>query len=220
MSRSLAAAAAVPLALLLAGPPAASAQAEKADPHRLPGYVDGAEFAKLAHEDSGLIQVSVHGPLLRAIASGFSSSEPDLSKLLGGLESVSAVVADASDRAKALKTIQETAGRLEEWGWERIAFVRNEGEHVNVYIRSDEKVIDGLVVMVLDKKGKAVFANIAGVIDLAKIASIGNAMDIPGLDRIPKGVGGNAPSPAPAGEPPTGEPREAPPAPGKSAGSR
>jgi hypothetical protein len=70
--------------------------------------------------------------------------------------------------------------------WVRLAKVRDGSEQVSVLILNDETSIRGLTVMVSDSGpgGSFVFANVAGLIDLAAIQRLGEQMNIPGLDQI------------------------------------
>lgn len=63
--------------------------------------------------------------------------------------------------------------------------VREKSETVNVYIRNNDEIIDGLVVLVFDRDdSEVVFANLVGSIDLAKIGELDGALEIPGLDAL------------------------------------
>jgi len=154
---------------------------------RLPGYVDGTAFKALAGEDSKVVMVSVDGALLKVLSGGFKSVEPDLAGLLLDLEAIQAVVIEGVEDINQVKRMfADHHIALESKGWSQIAEVRSKKENVSVFILSGEEMIDGLVVMVREGN-KVVFANIAGKIDLARIAQLGAKMDIPGLEKVPTG---------------------------------
>ena len=194
-------------ALLAAG----ASPARAADPPTLPGYVDGKGFASLATEQSELVQISIGGQLLKAIAGSFAQEDPGLAKLLGQIESVQAVVVgfggDGERAARAEKLVGEMRERLGRDGWETLAQIQDKGSRVTVQVRSGEIGVNGLVVLVLDRnQGKVVFANLAGLIDLAKIAAVGKGLKVPGLDQVPAPPTDEAPPPAPAPAPPAAPP--------------
>jgi hypothetical protein len=84
--------------------------------------------------------------------------------------------------------MREMEARLLNDGWERVARIRDEDTEVKVLVLNDDEAIHGLVVMVADHdEGEMVFANIAGVIDLAAISAIGQSLDIPGLQNLDLG---------------------------------
>ena len=83
------------------------------------------------------------------------------------------------------RPVRETESTLKKKGWVRLALVRDEESEVYVLVRNREERIEGLTVLVVDESdGSLVFANVVGMIDLAKIRELGEQMDIPGLENI------------------------------------
>ena len=116
-----------------------------------------------------------------------ASVDPDLEDLVGGLESIHAVILEAEDDGTAnriLDLMRATERRLMGQGWERLARVRDDESEIKVLVLNDEEAILGLVVMVADDDHEFVFANIAGELNLAAISAIGESLDIPGLDEL------------------------------------
>jgi hypothetical protein len=150
-----------------------------------PGYVDCSMLQGLGGDDAGSVEVTLHGALLKALL----SVDPELKQLAGGLQSIHAVVVDLGQdradlfekgRAQLLRAEKSLVGR----GWERITKIQDSGANVSVLVLSDEEKIDGLVVLVAGEDGELVCANIAGDVDLAAIAKLGEKLDIPGLDDL------------------------------------
>jgi hypothetical protein len=171
--------------------PAGAAGSAATPLEREPGYVDSAPFLALATGDSELVEISVKGALLDALAQGFASEDAETSSLIARLKGINAVIVglehDSARTEKAQALVRDTARRLDQAGWERLARVREKDTDVAVFIRSGAKAIDGLVVLAFERgESKLVFANIVGVIDLAKIGEIGEKLDLPGMDQIPK----------------------------------
>jgi hypothetical protein len=146
--------------------------------------VDAAPFKEIAGEDAIMVEINLSGAFLKTIA----SAHEDLHELIGGLESIQAVVLDlngSSRSERARKTILDVERRLQKRAWERIALIREEDGEVRILVLADGEAIQGLVVMVIDMdEGEMVFANIAGELDLAAIQSIGDSLEIPGLDDL------------------------------------
>ena len=175
------------LALALAlGPPAAAADE---DHRRHPGYVDGSAFVALATPEATTVEISLHGAMLRAL----TAIDPELAKLASGLQSIHAVILELGEggpRAKGRELVVGTEKQLLGRGWERITRIKDEGSDVVVLVRTIDDRIQGLVVMVSsteDEGGELVFANLAGNLDLAAIAALGERMEIPGLDQLEEG---------------------------------
>jgi hypothetical protein len=116
--------------------------------------------------------------------------DPELKRLAGGLQSIRALVLDlgTGDVATgARKTMQRFEATLNGRGWQRLAFVQEESSEVRILALSDGEKIQGLVVMVVERGAESselVFANIAGTLDLAALQSIGEKLDVPGLDDL------------------------------------
>jgi hypothetical protein len=155
-----------------------------AERDKLPGYVDGSRFLDLAGEHATSVEVNFHGSLLKAIL----GIDPDLKKLAGGLESIQAVILTFEEEGpatKALELMSQTEKRLVDSKWEALTRIKEGSSRVTVLVLNDEEEISGLVVLVADE-GEIVFANIAGTIDLAALARLGEQFDIPGLDQVDK----------------------------------
>jgi hypothetical protein len=149
-----------------------------------PGFVDGKPFRALAGEKDGLVEVNISGALLRLAGAAFKSEEPELYRFLTGIQSIHAVVVNQSDDTRAVATLHSMTGSLDRRGWERIAFVRDDDELIHVYVHSGDDVLDGLTVLVHHPGVETIFANIAGDIDMALLADLGDRIQIPGLNHL------------------------------------
>lgn len=154
------------------------------DRSRPPGFVDGSALIARAGEDALTVEISLHGALLRAI----TRADAELEEMAGGLESIHAVIIDLDDVAskqKVLDVVNEIQSDLRSKGWERLARMKEGGSVINVMLLNDDETIQGLVVLVVNQDDQQViFANVAGVLDLAAIEKLGEELDIPGLDEL------------------------------------
>ena len=185
----------VAVALMLAVATSARAQ-ERRITH--PGYVSSAPFLEFSDDvgdDGTVVEISIRGELLRAVAKGLAASDPEVARLIGRLVAVNAVIVEVEDedrRDSARRLVRDTHARLLRQGWEPLARVRERDAAVHVLVRSDgdDGEVLGLTVMVVDtgaasgQRPQLIFANIAGVLDLAQIGRIGQGLKLPGLDRI------------------------------------
>jgi hypothetical protein len=153
---------------------------------KLRGYVDKENLTGLVvGEDDTHVEVWLPGSLLKLVA----AVDPELGKLVAGLELAQAVVIETDDGGLSDKLTRELAAMessLLKKGWVRLAKIKEGGENVVVLVLSDDEAIHGLTVMVSESGagGSFVFANVVGTIDLAAIQQLGEHMDIPGLDQI------------------------------------
>lgn len=166
---------------------------QSSDARRHPGYVDGSDFAKMAGEDADLIEVSVEGPLLKMVAKGLSDQQPELADIIGGIVSVNAIVIDSPSKEKGKagdisRAARDLADSLRDKNWQQLARIREKGDtNVIVLAHMEDEAIDGLVVLVVEGD-EFVFVNIAGRIDIGKIAEVGMNLDMPGIQDISKQI--------------------------------
>jgi hypothetical protein len=175
------------LVTVMVAPPAHGAD-ERSETPRSKGFVDGSAFAGLVDDDATVVEVNLKGPLLQAL-SRIDTEKGGVGEFLRNLESITAYVVDLEGSeeivGKATRMVRDVETRLDRAGWERLARVRERDESINVFVRNDEKIIDGLVVTILDRgERQVVFVNIAGIIDLARLAELGTVLSVPGLDAI------------------------------------
>ena len=152
------------------------------------GYVDGKAFAAVGGDDGTLIEVSLHGPLLKMAAGAIGSEDKAVAELLEGIVSISAVIVDMNgDEDHAAREADELAERLTDKGWEKLARVREEDTNVSVFALVSDKdgLLDGLTVVVMESsENKLIFANIAGRIDLSKLGALAGGLNLPGLSQL------------------------------------
>ena len=182
MKLSLLAIVAVMLTGALAGPAAALTDAEV---RKLPGYVDF-DAMKLFEGQEAKVEVYLKDPMLELVSKFVKSEDPELYEVLAKLKLVRVQIFEVDDvqAQKVSEVTSATAKQLDSKGWERIVRVREDDEHVDVYLKpsKDYEWLDGLVVMVVDGGDEAIFVNIVGQIDPDDIAKLGEHFDIHELD--------------------------------------
>ncbi|MFQ5572064.1 MAG: DUF4252 domain-containing protein [Rhodothermales bacterium] len=151
-----------------------------------PGYVD-LSIIEGWFDSEPKIVVNIKGALLDLVAEASRYEDPELADLLRKLKSVQvrgfglrwADFQDVERRASAL------AQRLESDGWDTVLRVHDDDEQVDVYVRVDDGVIAGMVVVVISPdEDESVFVNIVGEINPEQIGRIGRRFDIDPLDDI------------------------------------
>lgn len=151
----------------------------------LPGYVDLSGIA-IPEDAETSIEVYLKKPLLRLVAEASRSQEPEFAEMIDQIEliSVGGFSVDDEELSRIRAQIAETVEKLENTGWEKVARVRERGEHLHVYLRVDGDEIVGLLVMGFEKEREAIFVNIVGHIDPAEIGRIGSRFNIAPLDSL------------------------------------
>ena len=159
--------------------------AQQQDYSKETGYLD---FGNLEELESGnrVVDVFLEGNLLRLVGKLTEKEDPELAELITGLKLIKAKVLEVTSQnenklTERFKTIE---GQLKKKNWSMLVRVRDEGEFVNVYLKSSGvDKIDGLVVTSIDGDGAA-FVNIVGNINLEAISKLSNKFDIPALDKV------------------------------------
>lgn len=155
-----------------------------ADTH--PGYVDFGKFAPPAG-DGQFVEVNIKENLLAFAATIAQHHEPDAAALLRDLKSVrvNVVGLDDKNRADLIARVAKVRADLETQGWERTVVAKERDQDVAVFVKTGaNSAIEGVVVTVIDHDKEAVFVNIVGRIDPAKIAQLGDKFGIEPLKKL------------------------------------
>ncbi len=151
-----------------------------------PGYVDFSSLTSQASSEP-TVEISLRAPIL-AMMTNLIRNEDEMaadfvSKLLR--VSVNVFESDAVDVSEIADSMSEIAESLDDQGWERVVRVRENGEHVDIYMRlsNDGELIHGITIMVAEP-GDTVMVNIVGEISGNDIAALGRRFDIDELTDL------------------------------------
>lgn len=151
-----------------------------------PGYVDLGQSAPPA--DGGTyVEVNIPRNLIAFAVRLTGKDEPDIAQLLDGLQSihVNVVSMDDSNTDELHQRAARVLEQVERDGWHKVVTVREDDEHVDVYVKiRDEEVIEGVTVVVMEGDDEAVFVNIVGDIRPEQIALVGERFGIDPLKEI------------------------------------
>ena len=83
-------------------------------------------------------------------------------------------------------SMAEIADNLDDQGWDRVVRVREDGDHVDIYMRlsENEDLIHGIAIMVASDDNETVMVNIVGDISGNDIAALGRRFDIDELSDL------------------------------------
>jgi hypothetical protein len=155
------------------------------------GYFDFTQVPGLGEHPQ--VQIDL-GPQMLAFLK-LAAPDPDVADAFTGLQNVRVLVyGELEDPAAVFAFVEDSSGKLEGAGWQRIVYVEGEGSKARIYAKLEGERMVGMTVMVVgddesddpaDQPGEAVFINIAGDIDPAKLGRIANEM---GVDGVFQGV--------------------------------
>lgn len=147
------------------------------------GYFDFGQVPGLASEPK--VQIDLNAAMLGFAREAARVAEPEAAAALDGVEGVRVRVYDIVDDAgPVLDFIDTVSERLEDEGWQRMVYIQDQDARVRVYVTFNESRIAGMTVMVAEEGGdEAVFINLLGEIDPAKIGQAAAALGV--NDMIP-----------------------------------
>lgn len=149
-----------------------------------PGYID-LNTVESWFGEQPKIEVNIKGALLELVAEASRYEDPELADLLTKLRAIQVRGYDLqpADYGAAEARVQDLGQQLEGRGWDTVVRVREDDEYVNMFVRVNEGVIAGMVVMTLAPRDEeSFFINIVGEIDPKQVGRIGRTFDIDPLD--------------------------------------
>jgi hypothetical protein len=152
----------------------------------LPGQVDFGTFASAA-SGGEFVEVNVTSSLISLAASFVEKEEPDVAKLLKGVQLVHVNVVGINDENKSDldARAQKIRKELENKGWEKIVTAQERDQNVGIYLKThDNGNVQGLVVIALDGKKEAVFVNVVGDIKPDQLSTLGDRLHIDPLKKL------------------------------------
>lgn len=177
------------LSLVVAIPTAARDRKQKGttDYTKHPGYVDF-DALQIFDEDDAKVEVYLKQPMLNLMRKFVEQEDPELFDILGKLMLVRVQVFEATRELAAKWELEssKTIKVLDDKGWERVVRVREEDQHVYVYLKPSENYewIQGIVVIAIEDYEEAVFVNIVGDIRPDDVQKLGEHFDVEELDSI------------------------------------
>lgn len=150
------------------------------------GYVDLGKFTPAA-TGGEFVEVNIPRNLISMASKLIGKDEPEISKILAGLQAirVNVVSVDDSNRAELTERIASIKDHVAGNGWQQVVSVRDQNETVGVYVKAlNDEVIEGITITVLDGSREAVFVNIVGDVRPEEIAVLGERFGIDPLKEI------------------------------------
>lgn len=153
-----------------------------------PGQVD---FGSFSPPTSGgeFVEVNLSSSLISLAASFVEKAEPDVAKLLKGLQLVRVNVIGVNDqnRTDMEKRVQHVRKELDSKGWERIVTAKKDAQDVGIYLKTQNKdTVQGVCVVVMEGNKQAVFVNVVGEIKPEQLSLLGEKLNIDPLKKAGK----------------------------------
>ena len=149
------------------------------------GYVDLNALAGFKKSDTS-VEIYLKKPILALVAALSSEEDPTLEKLLGNLAliRVEQFAIDETETKKVDQLIEDVSKKLIKDKWDKLIRAREKDERVEIFLKSENSTISGLLIMAVEGNKEASFINIVGEIDLQLLGKLGAKFNIPSLDDI------------------------------------
>ncbi len=143
----------------------------------LPGFVDFGEMNSIYGEPK--VNISIGGALLGFVGAMAKNSDPETAALFSKLKGVRVSVYNTEDAGAgaALDQVSRVKNSLQAANWEPIVQVNEDGEQVQIFIKLNGTLMDGLTLMAVDEE-EAVFINVIGQLDPQELAQVMDNFDI------------------------------------------
>ena len=140
------------------------------------------------------VEIDLNPAMMGLFSEAAKGADADAASALSGVTNVRVRVYEGiSDEIEdVLKFVDDTSTRLERDGWHTVVRIREDGEHVRIFMRpGTDATISGLTIMVADSGGdEAVFINVAGAIEPAQLGRIAAQMGMNGMFNMVPGIPG------------------------------
>lgn len=142
----------------------------------LPGYIDFGELASAYGEPK--VNITIGGTLLNFVGLMAAKEDPEAGELFSGLRGVRVSTYNTGgDPAAAMAELKEVKSKLQASDWEPVVQVNEDGEQVQIFLKTAGEVIDGLVLMAVDSE-EAVFINVLGSLDPAQLSQVMDSFNV------------------------------------------
>ncbi len=147
-----------------------------------PGYFPIEELG-IFPEESLNLEINLTGAMIKFIALATDEEDPELSRLVEGLESIRVRGADLAgvDQDSVLSAMQSAATDLTQEGWTSMVRIRDGDEQVFIYLKEQEGEMVGLTVLSLEED-EGMLINLVGSIDPAGLGGLAVGLDLPQLE--------------------------------------
>jgi hypothetical protein len=166
----------IPILVLLAA--SAPLAAQNADI----GQIDLAPVAA-AIDATPKVNINFGPAMMQGFAESFRTGSPEMAEVIASISGLRLMVFEDIETQAVRDRVLETTDALRRGGWTAAVEVREDDANVDLFLNESGDFVRGLVLMVTEGSGTAVFANVYGDLDpvvIGKLIASGDALE--GLD--------------------------------------
>ena len=124
------------------------------------------------------VNITLDGALLQLASQFMGADEQAVKQLISKLKAVHVRTFEFDKDGQFSDADVESVRAQLRTGWSRIVDAREEGEHVEMYVKHDKEQLGGLVILSVERKELAI-VHIDGPIDLRQLSLLGGHLGIP-----------------------------------------
>jgi len=137
---------------------------------------------QLAPKARESVNITLDGPLLQLASQFMGANEQEIKQLVSNLRAVH-VRSFEFDREGQFSDADVESVRVQlRTGWSRIIDTREEGEHVEIYVKREKEQLGGVVILSAERRELAI-VHIDGPINLKQLSLLGGHLGIPVIPR-------------------------------------
>ena len=169
---------------------ALAAVAVAGDVTKAPGYYD-LSWIEIPKDAVEIQDIDLTTMLSQLEKDAEEDGDAELAQVLRMVTSVRVKAFSLSGEDKRTeKAVQKVTEDLPRKGWNRLIYLKDEGETVTVSSMHQDGLMVGLMVVVYEPGGQAAFVNVVGDLDLATLLGLAGEFDFDDLDALADEYGG------------------------------
>lgn len=151
--------------------------AQPSETREMAGYVEFSDLSSVYGEPK--VRINIGEKLLHFVAKMNKENDREAAELFDKLKAVRVEVYKLNNNSgPANEVVDKVAGELQSHDWEPIVIVNDDKDRVRIFVKLNDDVIEGLVLMAVGDKDEAVFINIIGQIDPSQVAKVTRTLNI------------------------------------------
>src|SRR5262249_22738524 len=147
---------------------------------------------QLAPKARESVNITLDGPLLQLASQFMGANEQQIKQLVSNLRAIHVRNFEFDREGQFSEADVESVRAQLRSAWSRIIDTREDGEHVELYVKRDKEQLDGVVIISAERRELSI-VHIDGPIDLRQLSLLGGHLGIP--TGVVRNVGGRSSKP-------------------------
>ena len=156
---------------------------------KMPGYID-LSWIEIPDDAEEIQDIDLSTMLLSVAADAEEAGDEELAMALSMIKSirVKAFSTESSSADEIDGMIAKVRSELKKKDWERLVYIKDEGETLTVNTKYHDGDLVGLMIIAYEAGEEVAFVNVVGDLDLAKLMKLGLSMDELDLEELMENI--------------------------------